>query len=162
MRRGFMAALLLLPVVEIAIAVGVAGLIGVGQTLLALVALSVIGVLILRSAGRRKLQVLRAAAADGIVPPADSGGPSAVAGVLLAVPGFLTALVGLVLMIPPVRRIAARRTRRWAESKGSWIVTDRFGRPAARPDVASGQSTSGAPAGPAARTVVQGEVVDEP
>ncbi|KAA1419876.1 FxsA family protein [Mumia zhuanghuii] len=155
MRRGIAAAFLLLPVVEIAIAVGVASLIGVGPTLLALLVLSVIGVMILRIAGRRKLEMLRAAASDGVVPPVDGGrGPSAIAGILLAVPGFLTALVGLLLLVPPVRRLAARRTRRWAESNGSWVVMDSFRRPAA----GRGPVTPGTPA---AGTVVQGEVVDD-
>lgn len=154
MRRGIAAAFLLLPVAEIAVAVGVSRLIGVGPTLLVLLALTVVGVLVLREAGRRGWQAMRQAAREGAVPAGGDGRALTVlSGILLAVPGFLTALAGLLLMLPPVRRLVRSRTRRWVESQGAWVVVDRFGRPTSR----------GGRTGPAdaSSTVVQGEVIED-
>jgi UPF0716 protein FxsA len=147
MRRGVVAALLLLPVVEIALAVTVSTWIGVGPTIIALLGLSLVGVLVLRETGRRGWQDLRLAARDGVAPESGSGrGLTMLAGFLLAVPGFLTAVLGLLLLLPPVRGVVRRRSRRWVESRGAWQVTEQFTR-----------RTGPAPSA----TVVQGEVVDD-
>ncbi|MGH1563144.1 FxsA family protein [Mumia sp. DW29H23] len=154
MRRGIAAAFLLLPVAEIAVAVAVSQLVGVGPTLLALLALSVIGVLVLRDAGRRGWQAMRQATRDGVVPPQGGGRAlTVVSGLLLAVPGFLTAAAGLLLFLPPVRSLVRRRTRRWVDRQGTWMVVDRFGRPV--------QGAGSSASGPASGSVVQGEVVDD-
>lgn len=149
-RRAFTAAFLLLPVIEIAIVVALASWIGVGPVILALLALSLIGILIIRETGRRGWQDLRLAARDGVTPAGRSGrGMTMLSGVLLAVPGFLTAALGALLFLPPVRKAVRTRSRRWAETQGTWVVTEQFQRRA------SGPASSGP--GP----VVRGEVVDD-
>jgi UPF0716 protein FxsA len=105
--------LILLPVLEIALAIQVGLRIGAGPTLLLLLAGSVAGLLVLRQVG---LSAVRRLA----TPPSDTGSarsprPPAqtalvvLAGVLLLVPGFITDLGGLVLLLPGVRRLLARQ-----------------------------------------------------
>lgn len=147
-RRAFTAALLLLPVIEIAIVVALASWIGVGPVIVALLALSLIGILVIRETGRRGWQDLRLAARDGVTPAGHSGrGMTMLSGVLLAVPGFLTAALGVLLFLPPVRKAVRARSRRWAEKQGTWVVAEQFQRRG------SGPASSG--------PVVRGEVVDD-
>jgi len=107
--RWVLAGLLLLPVVELAVAIAVAGWIGVWPTIMALLVLSAIGFAVLRHQGRQAWQALSRASSTGQFPllwrdPADVGLVT-LAGVLLLFPGFLTGVVGLVLLVPPVRRL---------------------------------------------------------
>ncbi|WP_088319059.1 FxsA family protein [Kineosporia sp. R_H_3] len=115
--RWLLAGALLLPVVEIAAAVAVAGRIGAGWTVVALVALSGLGVVVLGRAARGAVAALGpvpgappGAAATGAVPGASSARGTdlaleATGGVLLALPGFVTAALGALLLLPPVRRL---------------------------------------------------------
>src|SRR4051812_35110795 len=110
-------AVLSLLLAEIAVAFAVGEAIGAGWTLLALAVLSLLGFWVLLREGRTAL----AAFARGTTgTPADSQarpGPAAApdtatgvaAGLLLVVPGFLTGLAGLLLLIPAVRHRAGRR-----------------------------------------------------
>ncbi|MBI4939816.1 MAG: FxsA family protein, partial [Actinobacteria bacterium] len=105
-----------LPVVEIAAAIAVARRIGAGWTVVALLALSVVGLVVLRRAARGAFAALgpvpgapAGAAATGPVPGASSARGAdlaleAAGGVLLALPGFVTAVLGALLLLPPVRR----------------------------------------------------------
>ena len=102
--------LALLPLLEIAGFIWVGGAIGAGPTLALIVLAAVAGVWLIR---RQGLSTLRAAATD-----ARSGAPLqgafdglclALAGVLLFIPGFLSDLLALPLLLPPVRRAMLRR-----------------------------------------------------
>ncbi|MFC4376419.1 FxsA family protein [Nocardia halotolerans] len=94
-------------VVEIAALVGLAQLIGVGWALLALVAVSGVGLLLLGAQGRRVFDRFRRAArgevsaesavADGVLVATGS--------VLLFVPGLVTGLIGLLTLFPPTRAL---------------------------------------------------------
>jgi UPF0716 protein FxsA len=111
--RLLLAGLALLPVLEIAAAVAVARWVGVGWTLVALAALTVAGVVVLRRAGRAAVRTLgpRTVSSEPVVPAGASKATGAdlaleaAGGVLLVVPGFVTALVGALLVVPPVRRV---------------------------------------------------------
>lgn len=97
--------LILLPLLEIAGFIIVGDALGVGPTLLLIVASAVLGMLLLRHHG---IDTLRRAQArmDRGEPPlreAFDGLCLALAGVLLFVPGFLTDILGLLLFLPPVR-----------------------------------------------------------
>jgi UPF0716 family protein affecting phage T7 exclusion len=112
------AGLLLLPILELAVLIQVGGHIGVGRTLLLLLAGGVAGSLVLRQVGAAAIRRLTAASGRGPtavpVPPA-AGRPPAetalviVAALLLIVPGFLSDVAALVLLLPPVRRALVRR-----------------------------------------------------
>jgi UPF0716 protein FxsA len=112
--RWILAGLLLLPVVEIAVAVVVARRVGAGQTIAALAVLSLVGVVVLRRSGRaawRSLgpQVVQGGAAPPTTPASKARGADLaleLAGaVLLVVPGFVTAVAGALLVVPPTRRV---------------------------------------------------------
>ncbi|MEO8329367.1 MAG: FxsA family protein, partial [Candidatus Nanopelagicales bacterium] len=105
-----------LPIAEIAVAISVADQIGWGWMLLALLALSVLGVVVIRGTWRAAAEVARTdpRVAISTVPAvgtqAADAGIRLFAGFCLLVPGFITATVGVLLLIPPVRvviRIAA-------------------------------------------------------
>jgi UPF0716 protein FxsA len=122
MRRGWALlplGLLLLAAAEIAVFVAVVHAAGAGWALLLTMASSVLGFWLLRREGTRGWRAFQAAAEAGR-PPGPQVGNSLVGllgALLLAVPGFLTAVAGLLLLTPPVRalarmgveRVAARR-----------------------------------------------------
>ena len=106
---------LAVPIVEIAVAVLLAYRIGVDTTL-ALVLLGCLGGLwVLRWAGagaRRELRRLRGAGAGGASTVGQDAGEAGLkigAGFLLLFPGLVTDVAGLLLLVPQVRGLVARR-----------------------------------------------------
>lgn len=98
--------LLLIPILaEIALFILVGKAIGVLATLGLVVAAMVAGALILRSLGPKTVEKVRADLAIRRVParPIAEGAATAVAAILLIVPGFLSDMLGLLLLIPGVR-----------------------------------------------------------
>jgi UPF0716 protein FxsA len=108
---------LLVPIVEIAVAVAVARWIGGGVTLLLVLLGSAAGLWVLRRAGLSALQELGRLRA-GMMPGREVGdaGLRFVAGGLLLFPGLLTDVAGLLLLLRPIRSLVAsalaRRLRR--------------------------------------------------
>jgi UPF0716 protein FxsA len=92
------------PLAEILVFWGVASLIGWGWALLLLVIGVAAGWALVRNAG--------AEAARG---RGDRALVLGVAGVLFMVPGFLTDLAALVLLVPPVHRALGTRLRAWVQ-----------------------------------------------
>jgi UPF0716 protein FxsA len=111
--------LLLTVAVEIALFVLVAQWIGVGLTILLVLATSLLGTWLLRASGIRAWRGLRAAGMAGRPPGPEltQGLLGLLSGVLLVVPGFLTDLIGVALLAPPVRRVAGRGVQRIAERR---------------------------------------------
>src|SRR5258706_1377064 len=97
--------LFVLPWAEILVLIAVADQIGVGWTLLALAAAAVLGVVVIRVLGAASLAALREALARREPPggPLFRGACVLIAGMLLIVPGFLSDILALLLLIPPVR-----------------------------------------------------------
>ncbi|SDY96642.1 UPF0716 protein FxsA [Micromonospora pattaloongensis] len=133
MRRG----LTLLPlalaatgVTEIAVFVLVGRRVGFGVAVLLVLLASLVGVALLRREGVRAWRGFRDAARAGR-PPGEQVTDGLVglgAGLLLAVPGLVTGLVGALLILPPVRRQARRRVQRAAERRiSSAVAGDLFG-----------------------------------
>jgi UPF0716 protein FxsA len=97
---------LLYPLAEIATFVMVGRAIGVIATLALVVASSVLGMTLLREAGLMtalRLERGREAPAKILA----EGGTRMLAGLLLLIPGFLTDLAALAVLIPGVRRMVA-------------------------------------------------------
>jgi UPF0716 protein FxsA len=136
-----MAFVLLYLVVEIVALVALGSAIGLGWTLLVLLAGSVLGLWLARREGVRAAQALAAALNNRQVPTAEitDGMLVAVGGVLLFVPGLVTDVAGLLLLLPPTRSIVRRRLVRAAEERS--------------PELRSARIRAQAP-------VVDGEVVD--
>jgi UPF0716 protein FxsA len=101
-------------VVEIAVFLQVVQWIGVLDTLALMVVISLAGAWLVKRQGIGTLARMRAELDDGQVPtgPMTDGGLLAAAGFLLLVPGFVTDVVGLALLVPPVRAGVRRGLRR--------------------------------------------------
>jgi len=98
-------ALIILPLLEISLFILVGQAIGLGWTLLLVIAGAVAGGLIVRRQGIRLLGEARATIGRGQLPARTiaDGVLVTLAGVLIAVPGFLSDIVGAALLIPPLR-----------------------------------------------------------
>src|SRR5271155_1890558 len=117
--------LLLWPIAEIAVLIVVANWIGIGWTLLALLAAGLAGILVIRVLGAASLAELRGAL-ERREPPAGPllrGACVLVAGMLLILPGFIGDAVALLLLIPPLRAVLLGAlwrgaSRAWAAGAG--------------------------------------------
>jgi UPF0716 protein FxsA len=107
-------ALICLPFVEIYLAIQVAHQIGGLYTIALLVALSLSGPWLVKRQGLGLWRRAQARAAAGEVPgrEASDGFFLVMAGVLLTIPGFLTAALGILLLLPPVRALLRGATGR--------------------------------------------------
>jgi UPF0716 protein FxsA len=122
-------AILLLPAAEIAAFVLVAALIGVTGALLLMLTTTLAGILVLRQAGRGRIARFRAAVSQAEMTGLEANGIgvlTVLAGLLLVLPGFLTDLVGIALLIGPVRRWCGRMVRSWIgrRNRGDRSVVD--------------------------------------
>ncbi|WP_298323021.1 FxsA family protein [Haloactinopolyspora sp.] len=143
-------------VLELVALVMVARWIGFGWALLLLLSTSVIGLAVLRFEGFRAWASLREAVAQGRFDDTEEAAAGAseriagtgvrmLAGVMLTLPGFVTDICALVLLIPPVRKSVGRRLSAAA------LRTFPSGRPPGGGGVS--QATRHGP-------VIEGEVVD--
>lgn len=100
-------AFIVVPLVELYVIVQVGQSIGVLPTIAVLLADSVLGSLLMRSQGRAAWRSFQAATTAGRVPAREvlDGALVIFGGALLLAPGFLTDLLGLLLLIPPTRAL---------------------------------------------------------
>ena len=100
-----------IPIAEIATFIMVGGAIGVLPTLALVVLAAMAGVAIVRVQGLQTLGRLQASLDVGGDPsgPLAHGALIVIAGILLVIPGFLTDVVGLLLLVPAVRSTLIRR-----------------------------------------------------
>src|SRR3954447_19906426 len=99
--------LLLLPAAEIAVFLSVALAIGWLWTICLFLATTALGFAILRRSGRNDVARFRNAYAQGGVRAIHLDSPGLgpiVSGILLVFPGFITDVLGLLLLLPPLRR----------------------------------------------------------
>ena len=109
--KWLMLALLALPLAELAAFIAVAAMIGLAWALALVLAGSLTGMLVLRHAGGNHIARVRVALGDGGATAlhADSDGfLILLAGILLLIPGFITDVLGLALLVAPLRRALAR------------------------------------------------------
>jgi UPF0716 protein FxsA len=146
---------LLYLVVEILALVALGSVIGVGWTLLVLLAGAVVGAWLARREGIRAAQALADAVASRRVAHAEltDGLLVAAAGLLFIVPGLVTDLAGLLLVLPPTRAIVRRRLVRAAEERAPGLRTARL---RSTGDVVDGEVV-GEPTGH--RVAIEGETV---
>jgi UPF0716 protein FxsA len=111
---------LLLAAVEITAFIAVAREIGIGITFLFLLAAAVAGAILLKRAGRRQIEKVRSAMAQRAAIAIESADVMLVlCGILLLIPGFVTDLAGLALLVPPVRHWLAKAGGRLVEHRRS-------------------------------------------
>jgi UPF0716 protein FxsA len=101
---------LIVPLAELYLILKVGDAIGIGWTILLLVADSLLGSWLLRSQGRAVWRRFNEILAQGRVPHREviDGVLVIFGGAFLITPGFLTDIVGLLLLLPPTRAIARR------------------------------------------------------
>ena len=151
-------AFIVVPLAELAVIVAVGDVLGLLPTLLLLLAISVAGAWLAKREGLAAWRRFQLAVAEGRMPTVEvaDGAMILVAGALLLTPGFLTDVVGVLLLLPPTRaalrrmvpRLAARRLRRRGgrvvivdgtsraagSTKVTWGSPEVPGRDPARPD----------------------------
>ena len=95
--------LLLFPLAEIATFIIIGGKIGLIRTLALVIVSSVVGMIMLRDAGAMTALKLQRQKGNPATILAE-GGTRMLAGVLLLIPGFLTDIAAILILIPAVRR----------------------------------------------------------
>lgn len=148
-RRGgptgwFVIALLILPVLELAVIIQVGQLIGAWPTIILLVVESALGAWIVRREGAGAWRALNDSMARGRMPGREMADAALilVGGTLLLTPGFVTDILGFLLVIPPSRAVARRLLARYVRRRFTVVATS------ATTTVVQGQ-------------VVEGDVVDD-
>ncbi|MGH2731095.1 MAG: FxsA family protein [Actinomycetota bacterium] len=117
--------LLAVPVIELWVIVQVAGEVGVAETFLLLIGISIAGAWLLKQQGMAAWNRLQAALARGEVPTKEvtDGALIMLGGALLLTPGFVTDAVGILLLLPPTRALVKGAARplfgRWARRRTS-------------------------------------------
>ncbi|MCX6431574.1 MAG: FxsA family protein [Actinobacteria bacterium] len=104
------------PLLEVATAYAVALWIGWGWMLLLVLAGFPIGFAIMRHAGNGAVRDIQQVSATGREPDSRHA-LTFVGGVLVAIPGFWSDLVGLLLVIPPTQRLFRQSARTWLSSR---------------------------------------------
>ncbi|MBL8707738.1 MAG: FxsA family protein [Rhodospirillaceae bacterium] len=119
MTRLIAAAILLLPLLEIAGFVLIGGRIGLGLTLLWVLAAALVGLGLIRQGGLNAVTKLQSAVARGQEPGHSliDGAAIVIAGLLLIVPGFVSDLLALILLLPATRNFLLRRAAQHFETR---------------------------------------------
>jgi UPF0716 protein FxsA len=130
--------LIIWPIAELFVAIEVAQAIGVLLTVLLLIVSWPLGVWLVRAEGRAAWRRLSVAVSAGRPPAREviDGALVLAGGALLIVPGFITDVVGLLLLAPPTRMLARTGIVRNFQSR-LVVQATRFSRPGTAHDVDS-------------------------
>ncbi|MFF3703263.1 MULTISPECIES: FxsA family protein [Pseudomonas] len=117
--RAFLLLFLLFPVLELYVFFKVSTAIGFFPALLLIIAGSALGVLVVRVAGLATALRARASLQRGELPAEDMfhGLMLALGGGLLLLPGFISDVIGLIVLLPFSRRLLANKLRQRAEAQ---------------------------------------------
>lgn len=98
--------LLSAPLVELYVLIKVGGVVGAGWAVALVISTAVIGLALVRIQGFSVLSRISQTVARGEIPalPMLEGVSLFVAGAFLLLPGFLTDMLGFMLLVPPIRR----------------------------------------------------------
>jgi len=130
------------PIIELFVIIQVGEVIGVLPTIALLVADSILGAMLMRSQGRIAWGRFNAALAEGRIPHREvlDGALVIFGGALLLTPGFVTDVLGIILLLPPTRALVRGLIARRLLPR---IVISRFGAPAAAAAAAAGTARPG-------------------
>jgi len=141
---------ILVPLAELAVLIAVGDWIGLVPTLILLLAVSVVGAWLAKREGLAAWRRFQLALAEGRMPTVEvaDGAMIMLAGALLLTPGFLSDVVGVLLLLPPTRAMARRLAPRLAERRlrrrgGRRVVVDGTARPAGSTRVTWGPAEVG-------------------
>jgi len=162
---------LLVPILEIYVLIRVGHVIGVGPTILLLIADAAFGAWLVKHEGRRAWNALQVALRTGRMPTRELADAALilVGGTLMISPGFVTDVFGFALILPFTRPLARRLLASYLARRVSIIGAP--GGPGRSGGTGRGPSNwpGGGPAagpgdgqrpGPGTGPVVQGEVID--
>ena len=117
-------------IAELALLIGIGQKIGVFNTLLLIVATSIIGIYVAKNKGMNSVRKVKNSLAHGEAP-----GPAVIdtmlnfsGGLLLALPGFLTDILGVFLLLPFTRKMFQPIVFYWMRKKmknGQFIIVQR-------------------------------------
>ncbi|GHC51767.1 FxsA family protein [Neogemmobacter tilapiae] len=101
--------LLLWPLIEIGLFVTIGGRIGLWATMAIILGTFALGIFVIRLQGGGAIMRARQGLRAGQAPTQDLGRGlfGVIAGILLILPGFLTDVLGLILLLPPVQSLLA-------------------------------------------------------
>jgi UPF0716 protein FxsA len=118
----FLLLFIVLPIAELYVIIQVGGAIGVLPTLALLLLDGIVGAALARSQGRAAWQRFNQALAEGRVPARETADGAMIifGGALLLTPGFITDVVGLLLLLPPTRALIRRGLGRLARRRASF------------------------------------------
>ena len=138
---------IVLPIAELYVIIKVGGAIGVLPTIALLIADSFLGAALLRSQGRAAWRRFNEALAAGRVPAREvfDGTMIILGGAFLLTPGFITDVIGLLLLIPPTRAIFRGLVARMALRRAAFTVRTVRGAtapPATAPTGTAGPATT--------------------
>lgn len=155
------AVLLVAVVVELVVLVAVGHAIGVLPTIGLLVAASVLGAWLVKHEGRRTLREFVTATRERRPPHRElaDGVVIAAGGVLIAVPGFVSDVAGLLCLLPPTRALLRRRLERAAARRGEAMGTRLGGNAAQAWAARTARGPAGSAGGDGRGDVIDGEVL---
>ncbi|MCB5238142.1 FxsA family protein [Niallia circulans] len=117
--RNFIISLLLLPLIELIIFLLAGNIIGITETLIIVIGTGILGGILLKKQGLKAIRNVQVQLNQGIM-PGDAILDSfcvLVGGLLLLLPGFLTDIVGVIILFPPTRRIGKNLLMRSIQRK---------------------------------------------
>lgn len=146
-----LAAFVAIPIAEFWVVTQVGGVIGLWPTLALLVVSAVAGAVLMRREGTKAWAALVNAFGSGQLPTGRLADAALVlvGGILLMLPGFLTDLLGLVMILPFTRPLIRRVI--------AFVLVRRPTGPGANPLVIRGETVADPPSDP---TVISGEIED--
>jgi UPF0716 protein FxsA len=111
---------LVVPIAELYVIVQVAGSIGIPETIVLLIAISVLGAWLAKVAGVSVLYRLQRTVRAGRVPSSEivDGALVLLAGALMITPGFLSDLLAIFLLLPPSRALVRGAVLRRIRARG--------------------------------------------
>ena len=121
---------LVVPIVELAVIIQVGQAIGALETIVLLIAVSVVGSWLVKREGGGVLRRISAAVNAGRVPGRElaDGALIILAGALLITPGFLSDILGIALLLPPVRAAVRPVLLGALARRAIGVRTTRYGR----------------------------------
>lgn len=134
---ALIALFIIIPIAELYVILKVGDLIGIVPTLALLVADSLLGSWLMRSQGSRVWRRFQEQMQAGRIPHREvfDGAMVIFGGAFLITPGFLTDIVGVILLLPPTRSVVRRwLIRRGGRMFGISVAGGRAGRVPPQPD----------------------------
>lgn len=117
--RNLFLAIVAYGVIEISLYLAIGKAIGILPTILVIIITSIIGGFVIRTTGIRTIAAVQADLAKGIMPGIAliSGLLSLVGGIFLVLPGVVTDVLGIILVLPPTRKLFNPLITAWLRRK---------------------------------------------